>query len=413
MNDKIKKKIIGDLVDKFERSSAFKKDESPKRRILIRLYDNGKNDFPLYDIEQNEKRIEINRAVKELNNLGLLSFEWMEGERDHIISKVWLNYEKISDAYKYLGRKPKKDEIDDICISISNAIDNTGAEWAKKFLYDVYNEIYNKKRIGNSLPSDPKERNEFLKCICFISNIKDKEFLERSFSLHCFHDSKSFERNYRSRLLSVLRKYIDMGQDSKDEDLLRQAGILKYPEQIEFCGDLFLINEHSKMDFSCLKYGASIFADEINEYNIKIPQNVRCIITIENKANYIDYIYKCKNKDTLAVFHGGQYSQSKKIFFEKLSDSIGSECVWLHWGDIDYGGFNMLARLRREININIQPYCMGIPELDKYQQFCSSFNDEYAERLKTLLSYNELSDCYTCIDYMIKKKIRLEQEALL
>ena len=42
MNDKIKKKIIGDLVDKFERSSAFKKDESPKRRILIRLYDNGK-----------------------------------------------------------------------------------------------------------------------------------------------------------------------------------------------------------------------------------------------------------------------------------------------------------------------------------------------------------------------------------
>ena len=253
MNDNIKKEIIIALVDKFERSSAFKKNETPKRKILIRLYDKGKSDFPLYDIEQSEMRIEINKAVIELSNLGLLFFEWMEGEKNHIISKVWLNYDKITDIYEYLGRKPKKDEIDDICISILNAIENTGAEWAKEFLYDVYNEIYNKKRIANSLPYDPRERKNFLECICFVSNM-NTELLERTFSLRCFHDSKSFERNYRSRLLSVLRKYMDMGQDSNDEDLLKQVGILKYPEQIEFCGDLLLTNEHSKVDFSNLKY---------------------------------------------------------------------------------------------------------------------------------------------------------------
>ncbi|MDO4300079.1 MAG: DUF2220 family protein [Clostridia bacterium] len=413
MIDKIKRDLLNILINKYEKSAAFCRNESPKRKISIRLYDSGKSDYPLYDIEQSDKRIEINQAVLDLCEREMLFFSWMKGEEDHIIAKVWLNFNNIYDAYIYLNRKPKSDEIDEICTHILEAIECTDAEWAKAFLQDTYNYIYAKRKIGNTLPTSTEEREGLLKCICFAGNIKNEELLERIFSLRCFGDSKRFEHTYRSRMLSVLRKYLDVEQNTKDEDLLRQIGIAKYPEQFEFCGSLILKTEHNELDLSDLRYGGSIFHDEIEQNKVILTKNVECVITIENKANYIDYIYKQKNENTLVIFHGGQYSQSKKKFFEMISQSISQKCIWLHWGDIDYGGFTMLARLRREINGNIQPYRMGIAELKEHQQYCASFNDDYAERLKQLLSYNELSDCYMCIKYMIANRKKLEQEALI
>lgn len=411
MIDEIKKDLLNILINKYEKSAAFYRNETPKRQISIRLYDNGKSDYPLYDIEQSEKRIEINQAVLDLNKNEILFFNWMRGEENHIIAKVWLNFNNISNVYIYLNRKSKNDEIDEICVRILDAIEDTDAQWAKCFLQDTYNDIYTKRK--NILPKSVEEREGLLKCICFAGNMKNTELLERVFSLRCFGDSKRFEHTYRSRILGVLRKYLDVEQDTKDEDLLRQIGIAKYPEQFEFCGSLLLKCEHNEIDFSDLRYGASIFRDEIEQNKLIVSESVECVLTIENRANYIDYIYNHKKENTLVIFHGGQYSQSKKKFFEMISQSISQKCIWLHWGDIDYGGFSMLARLRREINENIQPYRMGIAELEKYQQYCASFNDEYAEKLNQLLSHNELSDCYMCIRYMITNRKKLEQEAFL
>ena len=205
---------------------------------------------------------------------------------------------------------------------------------------------------------------------------------------------------------------MDTEQNNNDEELLRQIGIVKYPEQVEFCGGMMLKNNDTNIDFSNLNYGTSIFVDELND-NIVISDKIDCIITIENRANYIDYIYKQKKENELVIFHGGQYSQSKKKFFKLISKNMGLKCTWLHWGDIDYGGFSMLSRLRKEIKPNIKPYLMGVSELEKYEKYCADFNDEYAQKLEQLISYEELIDCVPCIEYMIKRKKRLEQEAFL
>ena len=185
-------KLIKILIDKYEKSSAFKNCEMPKRRILIKLYDNGNSGFPLYDIEQDEKRKEINQIVSDLCKDGLIFFNWMKGEENHIISEVWLNYENISAVYAYLGRKPKNDEIDDICISVLEALENIEAQWAKRFLQDAYNYISTKRRLGSFLPAAPKERDSLIHCICFASKLND-ELPERVFSMRCFGNSKDFE----------------------------------------------------------------------------------------------------------------------------------------------------------------------------------------------------------------------------
>jgi len=42
-----------------------------------------------------------------------------------------------------------------------------------------------------------------------------------------------------------------------------------------------------------------------------------------------------------------------------------------------------------------------------------AINPIYIEKLRKLKLKLELEDCYACIDYMIDKMIRLEQEAML
>jgi hypothetical protein len=66
------------------------------------------------------------------------------------------------------------------------------------------------------------------------------------------------------------------------------------------------------------------------------------------------------------LYHGGQFSPSRGAFFRALAAAMPEGSAWRHFGDIDYGGFSMLARLRREIRPDIQPYRMDERELARY-----------------------------------------------
>ncbi len=96
----------------------------------------------------------------------------------------------------------------------------------------------------------------------------------------------------------------------------------------------------------------------------------------------------------------------KESFFEAVA-TAAQGCTWHHWSDIDYGGFSMLGRLRREINSNIKPYRMDRQELQHYKNLTASITSKYAKKLERLLLKTEPSDCQTCIKYMFEaKKIR-------
>jgi hypothetical protein len=409
----MQKKILASLLDKYERSSFFTDKKQPTRRILLNFYDGGKSDFPYYDIEQSERRISVNRAVTELSELDLLSFEWMKGERDHIIAKVWLNTDKLELAYEVAGRKSKSDVVDEICLEILDMHEQVSSLWFKNFFHDAYTVISQKRSIVSSIPTDATERNHLFKAICTIDKMTGPEITERVFSLQCFGDSKKFEKAIRSRIISILRKYLECDDDTRDEDILRQVGIVKYPEQFEFCGKVSLMIEDEVVDFAPLRFGGSLSISDLLRGNLVISPYVKRILSIENRANYIEYIQKSMAGDELVLYHAGQYSPSKRHFFLAISEKMPEGCIWAHWGDIDYGGFSMLARLRREIRKEIKPFRMNTFELVNYKHLTAPITEQYAEKLKLLTAKHELLDCYDCINYLIANKVRLEQESML
>lgn len=184
---------------------------------------------------------------------------------------------------------------------------------------------------------------------------------------------------------------------------------IKYPEQIEMCGKIII----NSSNMGTLKNGFCIYSGEVDELSLSIDRSVSKIITIENRANYFSYLESMKRSDEIVIFHGGQYSPAKKKFFESVSKTMPQDCKWYHWGDIDYGGFSMLLRLRKEITSSIMPYRMSKYELEKYENYTQTFSKEYAEKLLKLYEEARLEDCRECLNYMVKHKIKLEQEAML
>ena len=414
--DSTHKRILNALLDKLERSKQSMGDSEPTRRIMLSFYSGGKSDFPYYDIEQSERRISINRAIDDLEKQGLVSYNWMKGEHGHIVEKVWLNVGNAALAYRLTSRQPKNDLVAEVKEEIQSAMKKVRSDWALAFLMDAHDEITRKQRLTSIMPSEKEERTLLLAAILAASNPDGSELMERVFSLSVFGDSKTFERTVRTKLLRILRRYMENDDDATEEDILKQVGIVKYPEPFEFCGGLtieFGDGNKSMIDFSALPSGGVIYSSDFANGKLSVVPSVETVISIENRANYIEYIRTEKTDSELVINHGGQFSPRKGEFLRVVAKKMPNGCKWRHWGDIDYGGFLMLLRLRQHVHPEILTHRMSTSEMVRFADFAVPIKAKYAERLERLKSFPELSDAYECIDYMTKYMLRLEQEAML
>jgi hypothetical protein len=423
MRDKYQKELLSILLDKYENSSFYKTGVKPSRRIMLRLYDGGSSDYLRYNIEQSEIREHINQAIMELREKDIVDYQWMKGEDGYIMARIWLKIDNIDKVYTFLNRKSANELTGKVCQELQVFMGKVSTGWIKAFIDDCYAVFSEQKgpdklsRYINQLRIDEDERQDLFQALLYIDSLKETELLERVFSIRCFGNSKKFELKIKKRLLDIIKNYSDCDDDSNDEELLRFAGIMRYPQQFEFRGSLSIIfkdelQQHS-IDFSPFIFGASINSLDIKRGTVILTPEIKSIISIENWANYYDYINRKNDKTELIIFHGGQFSPAKKLFFKAITDAMPGNCLWYHWGDIDYGGFSMLARLRREIKHNILPYRMNRDELIRHENFVASIKPGYVEKLRTLLRREELIDCFPCLNYMIENNIRLEQEAMI
>jgi hypothetical protein len=427
--DKYEGEILSLLLDKYEAGTYFKRGLKPVRRIMLKLYDGGTSDYPAYDIEKQEQRERINRAVLALCGRGLILYEWMKGEAGHLIARVWLNPENIDGAYAFLGRQPADDAADEVCLEILDVLDKVTSGWIRRFLEESYEAISRRRMVGRGgpgcrMPRGQEERRDLFRALLFADSLGETEILERVFSIRCFGDSKKFETGVKKYFPEIIRQYADWDDDAGEEELLRFAGIARYPQRFEFRGPLSIQfgsenperngrTDRQSLDFFPLLYGASLNSLDLKRGKLRIASDLSRVLTIENYANYIDYLHRGNDKTELVVYHGGQFSPAKGLFFKAVAAAIPESCPWYHWGDIDYGGFSMLARLRREIKPGVVPYRMGREELIRYAAFAVPVTVPYLEKLRSLTRQEEVSDCLPCLEYMIKHRVRLEQEALL
>lgn len=407
-----KRLILDKLLDRYEKSKSFI-DENSKRRVMLKL----KDDFPEYDIEKPLIRETFNSVVEELAGKGLVGFDWLKHEKGNIIEKVWLNVSKIEDCYAEIGRKPRRLVLDNLLGMVIDLKAKAKSSWMVKFLAETEQSIKEKASIAGLLPADEEQATAILKALDSIRKLDGGQCLERVFSLCCFNDSKYFEKKVRSRLVGIIKKYYieqELLDEMSDDDVLMQIGILQSPEQIDFKGGICGAIDERKIDFSAFIHGISLNADTIKDFVIEGMGNIRKILFIENKANYIHFLAGNNDDTLMAVFHGGFYSPARGIFFRKLYEAAFPHGIeFYHWGDLDLGGFMIFKRLKTNIIPSLRPYLMDRKSFESKIEYGVAFDLKYAEKLKMLLEDEQFEEFKDVIELMLEKSMKLEQEAFL
>lgn len=400
--------ILEKLIEKYE----------TRKKVAFRMQDEGELALVL---EYAEEKEQFFAALDALKQRGLIDYSWVRFEKDNIVERVWLvlDEEKIRESYRILSRIPKGDIIGILRESLINGINQmkpVGNE-----IQSFFGKLLEQIEQSSSIPRffiEKKELNEdIIKCLVYLSQ-NNQEIQERVLSSLLYNDSKHFERNVKGKVLSVLRAINKgKGEELSDEELLREKGLVKWPEILEFTGNITVrLKQGGIIDFSMLTYGAYInsltveMVDKVNLFGI------RKVLFIENKANYVSYIAQDKREEELVIFHGGCFSPVKGRWFKKIYEACiqdGEQIRCYHWSDIDVGGFRIFSRLKMEIVSSLEPFRMDIETLEQNRDKGMPMKEPYRKLLEEMREDQRYRIFKSLIDRMLEWNIRLEQEQLL
>lgn len=430
----MKKLILNELLDRYERSKAFREGASA-RRVLI---DAGGWDPYVLILERTDEKKEFHRSLQELRDMRLLDYSWERFEAGNIVEKIWLNTEEkaLNESYRIAGVVGKAEIVNRLAELLEAFLEKVPDKSCDiyQFFEAELQKLQLKKTVSRFFfkEENAEEKNKRLLAFFEIISQNKEEILERILSTRLYGESKYFEKTLKGKALSVLREIAkrDCREDFTDQELLEERGVFKWPEILEFCGPISIELDDGRV-ISCMEqiYGAYINALTVRHIQKIRTEKVRLVTSIENKANYTWYLEHKKSEDELILYHGGCFSPVKGRWFELIAQSLkvqqlsdhsdsstpGTFQVRVrHWSDVDLGGFRIFTRFRNEVFPNAEPWHMDVQTLKDFKKRCIGLGSTaYRSGLEEKLADPSYSCFKETIQYMLRENVRLEQEAEL
>lgn len=358
------KQILNLLLDKYESSKSFIGANQVNQSFTCKV----DQLFPKYkDDSEYDLFCAINESVDALATEGFVTAKKL---KNGVVQSVTLNIGAIENVYDYLERIPKSNIVSDLkkllliykdCNDIlrsycSRQLDRLAANKSAEFFDD-----------------DLGAYESILKVISRITEVKCETF-ERDFSIQVLGDSKAFEK-IRSKVTALLYEYGDF----PDRDtILADLNIVKNPGHVYFKGKGIITVCSQKIDFSKMAGDMAISSEMLkNVDDITVLGDV--VVTIENLTTF--NAFKCEN--SFAIYLGGYHNTSRRNFIKKVYEQ-NQDKQYLHFGDIDAGGFNILRHLRNKTDIFFLPYCMDTKTLNANSQYTKKLTENDKKRLAAL-----------------------------
>ena len=394
-----KEKMLVLLVEKYRKSKKDNGTNVIRRRtsiLPVELYKKyNKNDGDLEEIEA------INQAAEVCSRAGFLIFE--KNGFSSEIAKIYLIDEKVDEIETYLesafGYEPKfrKRQYVEQMIArysgISPAADRE-CERLKRIL------------VQNKIPNNYLQTEEVLKALTFIEKNETLLYV-REASMLIYGSSKYLEENTLERVCNLLRAYEKMPCEEGElqDEILRKYHIVPKKQKICLKGDITLKIEGKRLELGALKNGVEFCTEDLEALEQVIVHTPE-FMTVENKTSF----YRCENPEVSFFYLGGYATRFQRDFL-KLVYQNNPGVKYLHFGDLDAGGFYIHENLCRITEIPFGLYRMSAVKLrdERFCRYCQPLSERDRSRLKALVE-NELY-CDT-VEYMLKHNVKLEQEII-
>ena len=400
------RKVLNHLLDTYENSLLSKGVNKRTIQIEFRF---TKTSIPAYFDESSDEYESIHVLMKSLENKALIQIIWKDNKQDYLIQKVRLITDHIEEAYRYVGRKPKRVLEEENTVLLKKYIDLKSSVEAEtpitvafaKFLLE---RIENHQTVKEYIDlENKKETDRFLQACVLVEQNKKPCYI-REFSIVHFQDSKYFEQ-IEGRVAKIFRHFSREYEDMDTLEILAEYGIYRTPNYVYFKGDARISIGEEIVDLSLLKQGIGVSGEDMMSIQFSDLGRIKKVITIENLTSFFRYW----EENSLIIYLGGYHNSIRRKLLKMVYEAI-PDAKYYHFGDIDAGGFSILLDLRNKTGIPFLSYHMDLDTLKQYSRYGKNLKESDRKRLEKMCNNEEFSEV---ISFMLEEDIKLEQECII
>lgn len=400
--------ILNALLDIFERHEPGR---PFVRAIRVRLEE---LDLPGYTSQLDPApRQTANEQWAALAERDFVRLAWLPGETGHLLEAVTLLPERASELFPWLGRAPVAAQaaaLRDLLLGERFRV--TGADWRLLALDHTLAQLRAGKSPAPFTLADPDFNRDLLAALVALAAVAE-ETPYRVFSVRTFNDSKAFEP-LKAALATLARRHGPGWRELTPEEALRELGLTPNPTHVFLYGPWRLIGAGGQIVSLGNFYPAAgmpsvmIAAVQRAEVDVAAVQRVVCV---ENLASFYELI-RYEGAGLAALCLWGNPAPAVRHLLARLAETLPAEIPLQVWADLDFGGLNILAQLRKLISPRFLPYRMDVGTLEAHHHWARPLTENDRSLLARLQGYASLADQQPVIAHMLERGVKLEQEAV-
>ena len=412
--------ILNALLDKFENRTkstpALREDEEPRHAPrLIKVF---LTDLPLptyFSQFDPEPRLTANNQLQTLEQQGLLRLAWLPGETNHLLHSITLPIEHEphntlpAQLYVLLNRTPISDHRARLeSLLLAEKFRFQKDDWRARALDYILNQLHAGKSPSPFSFTDSNLNIDLLAALQALPTLT-AETPYRVFSVRIFNDSKRFV-DLKSSLVRLARRANPEWKSLTNEDLLRELNLVANPGYVHLAGRWeFTDIDGQIINLDPFVPSVGFPASQIASIQC-ITIRAESVLCVENLTSFHEFLRANVTHPTqhATICLMGNPSPSIRYLLRHIPKEIP---IYL-WSDMDYGGFKILSQLRKQVSPRIQPYLMDIATFDAYAHLSRPLTQSDARNLKHLIFNPNLKDIQPTIEHLLKRGLKLEQEAI-
>ena len=396
----IQSKTVHSLLDKYEKSKTFLGENQVKQKFTRHISEL----FPKYnDDAEYDYFCDVNDALKELQRMGLILLRFQRGD---IVESVELNLQQLEQCYAFVDRASRKEEHDWVLEAMSQF---QGCAVLDKYFEAQRSKIAKNQKI-EYFDGKKQEFVDMLRLVKLICENEEEQFV-RDFSVSHFGDSKRVEA-LANKVQALMYQY---GEYQDKDTVLEECGIVKTPTYVCLKGNGRITLGGQIIHLTQLIGDIALSTTSLKELDsIEVLGNR--VVTVENLTTFHDY----NGVEDFVIYLGGFHNTTKRKFLMYLFEQNRNK-EYMHFGDIDAGGFYIYEHLKMKTGIPFKTLCMNVDVLKKYSSQTKALTQSDTKRIESLLKKldykhkdsNVLDEDYReVLQYMLKNNCKLEQEAI-
>ena len=393
--------ILQKLIKKHDVRTSKRVETS--RRILLSPKEIYRN-YHANNADMSRKTA-INEAVCILESERLVSVNRLRYSDE--IDKIYMSDESVECAKNFLqevcGITPRSQVKENVYELLDKYEDDENiGELVIKYCDMVKKQL---DETASEIPFSQIEAN--LKMIDFLEKNQkaQRSIYVREASILAYGDSKWFQENNYEEVCNLMRTLLGISKSEFEpvDEVLERFGIMTSEQEILLKGGWKIYWKDFSLDASRLHGGLAISSADIASVE-HIDVSTENVLTVENKTSF-----QRMDDETFSYIYLGGYANRHQIAFIKKVIKDNPDLKYLHFGDIDAGGFLIHQNLCMATGKQFEMYRMGVSELS-YEGFAVALKPLTANDITRLNTLAEKAEYKKTIDYMLAHNCKLEQE---